>query len=39
MEGAERVVGKLTVTRILNEILCGDADSYNRNWVKPDYLD
>lgn len=39
MEGPERVLGKLTVTRIFNEILCGDAESYNGNWIKPDYLD
>jgi translation elongation factor EF-Tu-like GTPase len=39
MEGAEQIVGKLTVTRIFNKILLGDAGSYNRIWVEPDYLD
>jgi translation elongation factor EF-Tu-like GTPase len=35
MEGVEKVVGKLTVTRIFNEILSGDADSYSFHWIKP----
>ena len=39
MEGGEQVVGKLTVTQIFNEILHGDAESYNGRWIKPDYLD
>jgi hypothetical protein len=39
IEAPNNVVGKLTVTRIFNKIFCGDAKSYNRNWVKPDYLD
>lgn len=39
MEGPERLVGKLTVTRIVNVSLRGDADLHLRNWVKPDYLD
>lgn len=39
MESPQRVVGKLTVTQILNEILLGTAESYNRTWKKPFYLD
>lgn len=39
MEGPQRVVGKLTVTQILNEILLGTAESYRRTWKKPFYLD
>jgi elongation factor Tu len=39
MESPQQVVGKLTVTRIFNEILSGNADSYYPRWIKPDYLD
>jgi translation elongation factor EF-Tu-like GTPase len=39
MEGEERVVGKLTITKICNNILSGNADSYSPYWIKPDYLD
>ena len=39
MESPQRVIGKLTVTRIFNETLSGNADSYDPNWIKPDYLE
>jgi hypothetical protein len=34
MEGPTRVVGKLTITKIFNEILCGSADSYSPRWTE-----
>lgn len=34
MEGATCVVGKLTVTRILNDILAGSAEDYDPYWVE-----
>lgn len=35
MEGATHVVGRLTVTRILNNILVGSAEDHYPHWVAP----
>lgn len=36
-EGA-RVIGKLTVTKILNKVLEGSPETYNSTWVEPQAL-
>jgi hypothetical protein len=35
MEGPARVVGKLTITRIFNEILSGSKSAYSPDWTQP----
>jgi hypothetical protein len=34
MEGPNHVVGKLKVTRILNNVLAGSAEAYSPHWVE-----
>lgn len=36
MEGPARVIGKLTVTHILNAVLSGDAAAYSPHWTAPE---
>lgn len=38
MEGT-KVVGKLTITKILNPVLCGSPERYSPLWVQPENLD
>ena len=38
MEGESRLIGKLTVEKILNTVLCGSPETYSPVWVEPPNL-
>jgi hypothetical protein len=38
MEGESRVIGKLTIEKIMNSILCGSPETYSPVWAEPPNL-